>query len=183
MWVHFWGQRLLIQVRIWRILAIKHDWGNELELKTKLWVYLLLVLFYMENYCILVLCNPSERTTGLAGGTEAAAAVALGTELLPQAGLADLLDQLWTRTVLSQAQLRAWMSSGCSAEDRVAQVGGRGCSPSSRGQGVVTVLGAAAALMGDFYFTLLCPSEPEELMDPGLACHPWFPGLCTGQWP
>lgn len=29
----------------------------------------------------------------------------------------------------------------------------------------------------------VCPSEPEEPMDPGLACHPWFPDLCTDQWP
>lgn len=34
----------------------------------------------MGNYSFLVLCNPSETTTGLAGGTEAAAAVAVGTE-------------------------------------------------------------------------------------------------------
>lgn len=76
-------------------------------------------------------------------------------EPLPRAGPADLLDQLWTRTVLSQAQLRAWN------ELRLLCWGGSGsgwwqrdAAPSSRGQGVVTVLGAAAALRGDFYFTL-----------------------------
>lgn len=27
----------------------------------------------------------------------------------------------------------------------------------------------------------VCPSEPEEPTDPGPACHPWFPDLCTDQ--
>lgn len=65
----------------------------------------------MENYSFLVLRNPSERTTGkwLRGWQVAQrqlGQVALW-EPLPRAGPADL-DQLWTRTVLSQAPFRAW---------------------------------------------------------------------------
>lgn len=42
------------------------------------------------------------------------------------------------------------MSSGCCAEDRVARVGGRGCSLSSCGQ----CWEAAAALLGDLFHSL-----------------------------
>lgn len=112
----------------------------------------------MENYSFLVLRNPSERTTGkwLKGWQVAQrqlGQVALW-EPLPRAGPADLLDQLWTRTVLSQAvQSMKWAQAALLRREWLRLVAER-CSPSSRGQGVVTVLGAAAALLGDFYFTL-----------------------------
>lgn len=140
---------------------MKHDRGNELELNTKLWVYLLLVLFYMENYSFLVLCNPSERTTGkwlqvwqMAQrqlklwqlGLRAASPGWPGTS----PGSASEPGQL-----LSQAQLRAqnefrllcWGVSGSGWWWRDA-------APPPVSRGVVTVLGAAAALLGGFCFTL-----------------------------
>lgn len=90
----------------------------------------------MGNYSFLVLCNPSETTTGLAGGTEAAAAVAVGTERAAPLGWPGRSSgsALKPGQFSAQHSSEHEMRSGCSAEDTVARVGGRGCSPSSCGQ-------------------------------------------------
>lgn len=105
-------------------------------------------------------------------------------EPLPRAGPADLLDQLWTRTVLSQAQFRAWN------ELRLLCWGGSGsgwwqrdAAPPPMDRGWSQCWGQQQLYWVTFISLSVCPSEPEEPTDPGLACHPWFPDLCTDQWP
>lgn len=125
----------------------------------------------MENYSFLVLCSPGERSTGEWPQVWWWHRHSWDWELLPR------LDQLWARTGLSQAQLRAWNELRLLCWGWVAQLGAEGAAPAPLGRA-----GAAAALLGDL-FQSVCPSEPEEAMDAGLACHPWFPGLSTDQWP
>lgn len=69
------------------------------------------MLCYVESCSLLVLCNPGERTTGTWPQVWQVAQKQLGQlglwELLSLAGPADLLDQLWARTVLSQCRAQA----------------------------------------------------------------------------
>lgn len=82
------------------------------------------------NYSFLALCNPSGRTTGLAGGTEAAAAVAVGPVRAaplgwPSRSPGSALNQDSSQP--STIQSMRW------AQAALARVGGRGCRLSSRG--------------------------------------------------
>lgn len=100
--------------------------------------------------------GPQENDWRCGSGTEAAAAVAAGTVRATSPG--------WPRrfpgSALNQDSSRPgtvesmkWAQAALLRREWLGLVA-EGCSPSSRGQGVVTVLGAAAALRGDFYFTL-----------------------------
>lgn len=105
----------------------------------------------MENYSFLVLRNPSERTNrkmaeGVAGGTVRAASPGW-----PGRSPGSALNQDSSQP--SPVQSMQWAQAALLRREWLRLVA-EGCSPSSRGQGVVTVLGAAAALLGDFYFTL-----------------------------
>lgn len=105
----------------------------------------------MENYSFLVLRNPSERTNrkmaeGVGGGTVRAASPGW-----PGRSPGSALNQDSSQP--STVQSMKWAQAALLRTEWLRLVAER-CSPSSRGQGVVTVLGAAAALLGDFYFTL-----------------------------
>lgn len=107
----------------------------------------------MENYSFLVLCNPSERTTGAWQQVWLVAQKQLWQLALraaPPGWPGRSPDQLWTRTVLSQAQCRAW--------DELRLLWGQsGSGWWQRVQPLLpwTVLGDSSSfLLGDFYFTL-----------------------------
>lgn len=156
MWVHFWGQRLSVDSSK-DLKDPIHSWPKKwVGIEHQIVSLLLLVLFYMENYSFLVLCNASERTTGKWLKVWQVAQKQL------QLGLWELLP--WISSEPGQFSAKHSpeheMSSGCSAEQGEAQGGGRGMQPLLPWTGGAHRAGGSSSFTGWLLFHSLC-------------VHPW----------
>ena len=159
-----------------------------------MWVYLLLVLFYMENYSFLTLCNRSERTTGKINEGVAGGIKSDGWSLWQlgplSAGFPRLARQicsrisLWTAIAfqLSTSESMKWVHPALLMSEWL----GVGCKQMQPlflragwpAGGAFRVLGVAAALpVWLLFHSLHVHQSLKNPWIPGLACHPRFPNV------